>query len=53
MAQYFSLLRLRNTFPYLHITKNVDTHASPTKAAEMKQFWYPMFSTHGVILSSH
>ena len=38
MAQYFSLLRLRNTFPYLHITKNVDTHASPTKAAEMKQF---------------
>lgn len=53
MLQYFLLLFLRNFLPYLIMTMNVDTQANPMNAAEMKQFWYPMFVTQGVILCSH
>lgn len=50
MLQYLTLLLLRKVFPYLIMTRNVDTHANPMKAAVMKQFWYPMFVTQGVML---
>lgn len=32
------------------MTRNTDAHAMPTNAAEIKQFWYPKSSIHGVIL---
>lgn len=49
--QYCSRDRSRNVFPNLIITKKTEAHAMPIKAAEMKQFWYPMLSIQGVILN--
>lgn len=48
--QYVSRLRMRNVLPHLIMMRNAAEHAMPMNAAEMKQFWYPMLSTQGVIL---
>ena len=49
--QYFSRERSRKVFPNLIMKRKTEAHAMPMKAAEMKQFWYPMFSIQGVILN--
>jgi len=51
MLQYFLWLWTRKLFPHFIITRKTREHASPINAAEIKQFWYPKPSTHGVILS--
>lgn len=52
IVQYLVALLIRKDFPHLIITKKTNDAAMPTKAAERKQFWYPRFVNHGVILQT-
>ena len=50
-AQYFAALLVRNFLPIMIMSKKTLEAAMPTKAAEMKQFWYPRFVIQGVMLT--
>lgn len=51
-SSYLAALLILSDFPYLIMTRNTRQAAIPTNAAEMKQFWYPRFVSHGVMLTT-